>query len=569
MKTSFILKLISFSKNKLNDFLSNYPDLFYLIKKFKDNYRYFFDIIFDYLTFSRKTRVFREISLKSKKNKTLLIIHYDDSFLYELKVLGYVVQGLRKEGWEIKVLLKNRFNILGTFYYKSFGINKFVFFNDLKLNKNEKIFCRDNSINLLNKKTSLRSLKKYEFENVWIGQQIFSSLSRDLKKGEIDFEDPKIIDKIKVSSYFCIQNILKARKLFENHESDLVITNEMNNIYFGPIVDTAINFKKDVIIQTQPWKDDGLVFRKVNKKTRRYHPNSISKSTINKLIKKEWSKKEENILKNIFEERYSGKWFLQARNQINTIDYDLDALQKKYKLDPNKKVATVFSQVLWDANLFYGDDLFNDAGDWFINTIKAAISNDNINWLIKLHPANLWKRNLENIDTKLTELEMINSNFGKLPSHVHIINCDENISTMSLFKISDFGITIRGTSGLEISCFGKPCITAGTGRYSNLGFTLDSNNKEEYLSKLKNIHLLNELSQQQISIAKWVAYATFNLRIWDLEGAESRFNYLKKGRHPFDHNLFIKYKSSEEINSNCDIRKFAYWVERDEIDYLK
>ena len=105
---------------------------------------------------------------------------------------------------------------------------------------------------------------------------------------------------------------------------------------------------------------------------------------------------------------------MQSRNQINTIDYDLRKLQEKYNLDKDKKIAVIFSQVLWDANLFYGEDLFNDAGDWFINTIDAATKNKNINWLVKLHPANVWKRNMEKINTEMTELVMIRNKFGTL-----------------------------------------------------------------------------------------------------------------------------------------------------------
>ena len=34
-----------------------------------------------------------------------------------------------------------------------------------------------------------------------------------------------------------------------------------------------------------------------------------------------------------------------------------------------------------------------------------------------------------------------------------------------LFKVIDYGITVRGTIGIELPCFGIPVITAGTGRY--------------------------------------------------------------------------------------------------------
>jgi hypothetical protein len=49
---------------------------------------------------------------------------------------------------------------------------------------------------------------------------------------------------------------------------------------------------------------------------------------------------------------------------------------------------------------------------------------------------------------------------------------DTKISTLSLYRFADYGVTVRGTPGLEIACFGKPAFTAGTGTYAGLGFHL-------------------------------------------------------------------------------------------------
>ena len=546
-----------------------FDNILYLLKKIKVNYKYIFQIIIDLINFRKDTNKFRKNYSSQKINKSILIIHYDDSFIYEYKLLGYLVQGLKKEGWEIKVLLKNKLNIIGISYYKCFGIDNFIFFDNYNLSNEEKKYCRELSGNFLSEELSLPNIKKWTFENVWIGPQIFSSLSRNTKEGSINFKDPKIINKISNETNYCIENILKARKLFKSNKANYVLTNEINNNYFGPIVDTAINMHKEVIIQQQPWKDDGLILRKVNKINRREHPSSISKKSLIEIFKKEWTIKEEKILNKITQDRYSGKYFLQSRNQINTIDYDLTKLREKYNLDKDKKIAVIFSQVLWDANLFYGEDLFNDAADWFINTIEAATKNKNINWLVKLHPANVWKRNMENINTEMTELIMIRNKFGTLPPNVKIIFCEDNISTLSLLRICDYGVTIRGTSGLEISTFGKPCITGGTGRYSHLGFTIDSNNKEDYLNKIKNIHLIEKLSKKQTKLAKWCAYTTFDLRIFEIKGVKTKFKYIKRGSHPFQQNLFIKNNFKKDLDSNKELNKFAKWVQSDNIDFLK
>src|SRR5262249_51259138 len=114
---------------------------------------------------------------------------------------------------------------------------------------------------------------------------------------------------------------------------------------------------------------------------------------------------EERALDQLLTDRYSGKWFLQARNQPRTSDADAAAIRQRFGLDPAKKTATVFSHVLWDANLFYGEDLFADYGEWFVETVRAAAANPHLNWLIKLHPANLWKRARDGVEGEFAELK--------------------------------------------------------------------------------------------------------------------------------------------------------------------
>ena len=555
-----------FKRNKNKPNLKN---ISYFLKKIKIIYKYIFQIIIDLINFRKQTKKFRNRNSREKNGKSIFIIHSDFYLIYELKLLGYLVQGLRREGWEIKVLFRNRLNLIGFLYYKCLGINNFIFFENYDLSVQEKKYCTELCSKYLLEDLSLPNIKKWKFEDVLIGPQIFASLTRNTKKGLINLKDPKIVDQIYVDTNYCIENIIKSRKLFKANKTDSLITIEINNYFFGPIVDTAIDMNIQIISLTQPWKDDGICLRKINKSNRREHPSSISTNLLNEISKKEWTNKEEEILKKIILDRYSGKWFLQSRNQINTIDYDLPKLQKKYNLEKDKKIAVIFSQVLWDANLFYGEDIFNDAGDWFINTIEAATKNKNINWLVKLHPANVWRRNMEKINTEMTELVMIRNKFGALPPNVKIIFPEDNISTLSLLKIIDYGVTIRGTSGIEISTFGKPCITGGTGRYSHLGFTIDSDNKEDYLKKIKNIHLIENLSKKQTKLAKWYAYSTFDLRIFELKGAKAKFKTLKRGHHPLGYNLFIMNNDKANLDSSKELRNFANWVESDNVDFIK
>ena len=82
---------------------------------------------------------------------------------------------------------------------------------------------------------------------------------------------------------------------------------------------------------------------------------------------------------------------------------------------------------------------------WFVETVKAAIQNESVNWIIKLHPANVWKLKRDNMEQqKLSELvlleEFLGSNFT-LPSHVKLLLPDTKISTQSLFSLTSIMVS--------------------------------------------------------------------------------------------------------------------------------
>ena len=70
-------------------------------------------------------------------------------------------------------------------------------------------------------------------------------------------------------------------------------------------------------------------------------------------------------------------------------------------------------------------------------------------------------------------------------------------------------VTCGGTIGLEFSCKGKPVILAASPPYSELGFTIDSQNKKSYKTSLQNCHNLKELNESQIKKALLTAYLSY------------------------------------------------------------
>ena len=356
--------------------------------------------------------------------------------------------------------------------------------------------------------------------------------------------------------------------MVDEHKPDLIIIKEANYSKYAPITDICVASNIDVIQVTQPNRDDALILRRLNKETRRQHPSSVSYSNFQSFKNRKLDHLQEEQLDKVLKARYSGKWFLQKRNQPNSEDYAKGEIFKRYDLDQSKKLAVVFSHVLWDANLFYGEDLFKDYGDWFEQTVKAACGNDRVHWLIKMHPANLWKRSREGVKGEYAEISIINDSIGKLPLHVKILDPSASVSTLSLYESIDYAITVRGTAATEAPCFGVPTLTAGTGRCDGFGFTIDSCSCEEYLNKLDAIEKIPKMNSEQIGLARIHAYLAFCKRPWIFKSWKASFTNFGVST-PLETNLIQMENSWPDIDENQDIEQWVNWAnDRSEVDFL-
>jgi hypothetical protein len=184
----------------------------------------------------------------------------------------------------------------------------------------------------------------------------------------------------------------------------------------------------------------------------------------------------------------------------------------------------IFSHILYDATFFYGENLFPDYLSWLVETVRIAIGNPALNWIVKVHPVNLWRSQMDGVPMEQLEARALEREFGSLPPHIKIMTADTPINTYSLFGAIDYGLTVRGTIGMELPCYGVPVITAGTGRYSGRGFTIDPRNPAEYRDILSRLQDYPRLSPETVSAAQRYALATLYRRSWPIKGVSIDFD---------------------------------------------
>jgi hypothetical protein len=489
---------------------------------------------------------------------------------FQLKLEGMIAKAFQLRGLEIVAAVPAASD-LPRRYLEVFGVRSFVTLDEF-LGPDGEDRSRRDAERLLEGARTPGDLKALTFRGAGVGRQALSTLSRHLHDGAVDVGDPESRRLLATFIAMAVRTTLAADALLDDIDPELVLFNERNYAAEGPLSDIALERGLNVIQFVSGFEDDALVFKRYTRETKGLHPRSLSDESWPQVVALDWNPDKDRELDEDFAHRYDGTTFLARWNQGRTQQSTREEIVERLDLDPARKTAVVFSHILWDANMFYGSDLFEDQEEWFVETLRAAAANDRVNWIIKLHPANVWKLRRDGYEGQLDEYDAIDRRVGGLPETVHVLPPDTTISTFSLFDITDYGVTIRGSVGFELPCLGVPVLTAGTGFYSGRGFTVDSATAEEYLARLRRIEELPPLTPEQVVLARKHAYALFHLRQTRFTSFRSRYRDVDQidRNHPFEATVELAARAADELARADDLRRFGEWaVDSRALDYLE
>lgn len=255
-------------------------------------------------------------------------------------------------------------------------------------------------------------------------------------------------------------------------------------------------------------------------------------------------------------------WYREAMTQSLTQFVSPAEVRARLQIDPGKPTAVIFSHILWDAPLLWSGPLFVTYERWLVETVRAACRNDRVNWIIKIHPANVGKRLYGGYSDDPAEVRVLREAIGPLPTHVRLLTAETDISTHSLLDVTDYCLTVRGTVGIEAASRGIPVITAGRARYSNKGFTIDSQSTGEYLQRLSRLQDIARLSAEQTDLAARYAHALFVRR--PLTMTSATWEYVD-GEEPTGR---ITLRDPAEWRSAPDVSALAAWFRSNDEDFF-
>lgn len=413
---------------------------------------------------------------------------------------------------------------------------------------------------------SLTSLLSLTVKGVSIGNFVVATIMRTHRLGTFSLDSPAFQSLLANAVRQSITAIKFYQILIDTVRPDAVLMSDHGYTPYGEAFELFLINDLPVYSWNATHENGHVTMKLYTEESKNEHPYANSDSTWKYVKDMPWSEDLDRQLENTITEPYKcQEWFAVMGTQFNAHTYDTSTVFTMLGLDPKKKTAIIFPHMFWDAAFFWGEDLFENFEEWFKAVLQAACGNKQLNWIIKIHPGNTVRQLKDGAVEEFAEIRAINETIGNLPPHVQVLLPDTKISTLSLFDVMDFCLTVRGTIGLEAACRGVRALTGGTGRYDRRGFTLDFNNGDTLLETIRDLHNIRAMHEYEIELARRYAYAAFVARSVPLQSVQ--FHY----RHDKTATLESRLMCPDTIalSESPDVIAIAEWLGSGTEDLIK
>ena len=384
-----------------------------------------------------------------------------------------------------------------------------------------------------------KKIPKYRIDNINVGENTLAGTLRYFARGSLDFNDFYHNEILK--KYF--KSALLTKKGMENllnkNKYDTVVIDHGMYVPQGIVGEVARNFGCFVKVIWVGYKRNTMMI--VDNIT--YHKSLITENK-NNWINYKFDNHKEKKLMNYLEDRDSGKqdWEKFNNNPINNIE----TLKKEKRID-ERPIISLMTNVIWDAQLKFDQNIFINQMEWIIKTVEYFKNKKDLQLVIRVHPAEV------RVDMPANEKikDALKEKFSTLPENIKFIDGDEKFSSYTLSSISKAVIVYATKLSFELPCFGQNVIVCGEAFAKNKGFTLDPKSQHEYFRILDKIPDLDKLEEEKINLARRYAYHFFfrkSMEIKSLIFQDKKYPPFKLEQNFYD---IVKNKKDDAIEALC------------------
>jgi hypothetical protein len=471
-----------------------------------------------------------------------------------------LIVALRLSGCRPVVVLQDKWRMLRP-YYALAGVDDIRLWSDFDLTGDE----APDAAAALDQCQSLDEVLTITHAGIRVGQAAVSTAFRRHRIGSVNLRVDSERQRLEQILDVSLTAADQADRMLRAITPDVALFWDTEYSPTAELFDGCVGRRVDTISYRTSHQTNALHFKRYSQKNRDEQVSSLSARSWDLMRAMDWSAEKRAQLDHEIASTYArGDWFKECWTQSEAQLMDPAAVRATLGLDPAKKTAVIFSHILWDAPLSWARPLFPTYEAWLVETVRAAAANDRVNWVIKIHPANVGKGAREGFGGESAEQRAIRTQVGELPAHVKVLPPETPMNAPSVFQVMDFCLTVRGTVGIEAARMGVPVLTAAVARYSHRGFTIDSETADDYLDLVRTIHTLPPLSAEAHELAERFAYGMFVRRPTVLHSVT--WDYGRLGDEPRGQ---IHVPSADAWTKATDIDALVRWLRdsRDE-DFL-
>lgn len=380
------------------------------------------------------------------------------------------------------------------------------------------------------------NIREFMHQGIRVGDHAFSSTVRITLRGTVDYSNPYELWVYRKQLLSAMLMVDRFNRLLDQVRPNKMVAIHGVYLFHGTAVDVCAQRGIDVVVYGAPYRKNTLFFSH----DETYHRSLITEDT------KHWESLElshemEGHLNTYLDSKTAG-----GRDNVNYHPNPIterEGVLNAMNINPEIPVVTLFTNVIWDAQIYYNKNAFKDIFDWLYTTIDYFEKRSDVQLVIRVHPA----ESKGGFTTKQPIEPEINARFPVLPSNVHVIPSQSDISSYTLVDMSKAALIYGTKMGLEIAIRGVPVIVSGETFCRGKGFTYDVDSREQYIDYLNNILNLQKNDRQKIERARKFAYYYFFMRMIDMPLLNLQLaNALKEG-------YFYNFSKLEELLPGRDV----------------
>jgi hypothetical protein len=334
-------------------------------------------------------------------------------------------------------------------------------------------------------------------DGLLVGQNVSSTIARYLQGTRLE-EGEEIVREY---AYSALVTAEASRKVFDRFQPTRVFMSHGTYVDWGPALHTALERGIPVTGWKASYLTSRFFFRHVEDRTRiDFH--KLSERAWEARRRAPFTAEEEESLRTFLDRRYHQHVSFDMK-RLQKYTGEMDSFRVKYSITGDKPVWGIMAHINWDSVSDYSPMAYASFDEWMVDTIKQICEMPEVQWLIKVHPAEAYGNLAGGVH------QLIETRFPNLPPHVQMIPAEEEISPLEFFQLLDGGITIYGTAGLELALQGKPVVLAGEAHYGGKGFTYDGLDVASYRQLLSRVGELARPTEEQTQLARMYAYSYF------------------------------------------------------------